>query len=230
MDASVKPPVDWQRVQTVLLDMDGTLLDLHFDNHFWQDFVPARWGEARGMDAAQAKKVLYPRFRAAEGTLNWYCLEHWSRELGLDILALKNEMAHLIRVLPHVREFLHGLRQQHKRVVLVTNAHGDALSLKMQQTGLQDYFDALISAHALGIPKEGEGFWDAVQTLESFTPRQAVFFDDSLPVLQAARAYGIAQVVAMRRPDSRFPAREFSWHPAIESFQEIMGESWKLEA
>ena len=24
----------WDEIDTVLLDMDGTLLDLHFDNHF----------------------------------------------------------------------------------------------------------------------------------------------------------------------------------------------------
>lgn len=222
MDASVKPPVDWQRVQTVLLDMDGTLLDLHFDNHFWQDFVPARWGEARGMSAEQAKQVLYPRFQAAEGTLNWYCLDHWTRELKLDILALKNELAHLIRVLPHVQDFLQRMRRQDKRVVLVTNAHGDALSLKMQHTELQEYFDTLISAHELGIPKEGAGFWEAVQQVEPFDSRQTVFFDDSLPVLRAARSYGIAQVVAMRRPDLRFPARVFDWSPAIETFRDVM--------
>ncbi len=222
MDASVKPPVDWQRVQTVLLDMDGTLLDLHFDNHFWQDFVPARWGAARGMSLEQAKQVLYPRFRAAEGTLDWYCLDHWTRELEIDILALKNELSHLIRVLPHVQGFLERLRAQGKRVVLVTNAHGDALSLKMQHTELHTYFDTLISAHELGIPKEGAGFWEAVQAIEPFPVPQAAFFDDSLPVLQAARDYGIGQVVAMRRPDSRFPARNFNWMPAIETFQDVM--------
>ena len=24
-------------VDTILLDMDGTLLDLHYDNHFWME-------------------------------------------------------------------------------------------------------------------------------------------------------------------------------------------------
>ena len=32
---------DWSRIDHVLLDLDGTLLDLDFDNHFWQTLVPA---------------------------------------------------------------------------------------------------------------------------------------------------------------------------------------------
>ena len=32
--------IAWQEVDTVLLDMDGTRLDLAFDNYFWQTLVP----------------------------------------------------------------------------------------------------------------------------------------------------------------------------------------------
>ena len=31
--------IAWREVDTVLLDMDGTLLDLAFDNYFWQTFL-----------------------------------------------------------------------------------------------------------------------------------------------------------------------------------------------
>lgn len=214
--------LDWSRVQTVFLDMDGTLLDLHFDNHFWQEHVPLRWGERRGLDAAAAKAELYPRFKAAEGTLDWYCLDYWTRELALDIVALKQELAHMIRVLPHVHDFLGYVRGLGKRVVLVTNAHGNALELKMVHAELDEYFDRMISSHSLGVPKEGAGFWDAVYRLAPFDRESAVLFDDSLPVLTAARNYGIGQVIAMRRPDTRFPARELDWQPAIETFREVM--------
>ena len=32
-------PLAWRDIDTVLLDMDGTLLDLHYDNHFWLEPV-----------------------------------------------------------------------------------------------------------------------------------------------------------------------------------------------
>jgi 5'-nucleotidase len=32
--------LDWNNIDTVLLDMDGTLLDLAFDSQFWLQDVP----------------------------------------------------------------------------------------------------------------------------------------------------------------------------------------------
>ena len=33
--------LNWSKIDTVLLDMDGTLLDLHYDSHFWLNVIPA---------------------------------------------------------------------------------------------------------------------------------------------------------------------------------------------
>ena len=38
----------WSGIDTILLDMDGTLLDLHYDNHFWQVYVPEKFAEKPG--------------------------------------------------------------------------------------------------------------------------------------------------------------------------------------
>jgi len=123
--------IDWQRIDTVFLDMDGTLLDLHFDNHFWLEHVPERYAQARGLAPEVAKAQLLARYRDIEGTLEWYCVDHWSRELGLDIALLKQEVEHLIAVHPHVLDFLEALERRGKRRVLVTNAHQKALALKL---------------------------------------------------------------------------------------------------
>ncbi|HEX6551103.1 MAG TPA: GMP/IMP nucleotidase [Gammaproteobacteria bacterium] len=222
MPATAQLIPDWSRIRTVLLDMDGTLLDLHFDNHFWLEHVPLRYGEKHGLQREEALAELMPRFRSAEGTLQWYCLDHWSRELDLDIVALKREVAHLIRVLPQVEMFLQSLRDAGKRLVLVTNAHSDALSLKMEHTRLDDYFDQIVSSHSFGSPKETPAFWRALQEVEPFEPDATLFADDSLPVLRAARDYGIRHVVAMRQPDSPRPAREISEFPSVHSLAELL--------
>ncbi|MFM1891341.1 MAG: hypothetical protein RLZ44_418 [Pseudomonadota bacterium] len=214
--------LDWSQIDTVLLDMDGTLLDLHFDNHFWLEHVPRRYAEARGLSPEAAKQQLLTRYRDIEGTLNWYCVDHWSRELGLDIALLKQEVDHLIQVHPHVPEFLEALAAAGKRRVLVTNAHQKALALKMDRTQLAGHFDRIVCAHDIGLPKEHAGFWPRLHAIMPFDPAAALFIDDSLSVLRAAAGYGIGQLVAIRSPDSRQPAREVSEFPAVTDFSLLL--------
>lgn len=214
--------IDWNTIDTVLLDMDGTLLDLHYDNHFWLEHVPRRYAERRALPLTQARAELAARYRAVEGTLDWYCVDYWSEQLGLDIPLLKQEVEHLIAVHPHVVDFLGALRARGKRLWLVTNAHGKAMALKFRHTRLGEHFDVVVCAHDLGFPKEHAGFWERLQGAHPFERRSAVLIDDSLPVLRAARIYGIGQTFAVRRPDSRRPEKDHEEFPAIQSFREIM--------
>ena len=213
--------LDWTRIDTVLLDMDGTLLDLHFDSHFWMHHVPSRYGQPRGLDRDQAWLELVPRLDAVAGTLDWYCLDYWSRELGLDILALKHEVAHLICYRDGAREFLQGLRERGIPALLVTNAHRDSLSLKLARTGLDRFLDATVCSHDLGHPKERQEFWQRLRADHPFDPARTLFVDDSLPVLRAARDYGIAHLLAVADPDSRAPRRDTGEFPALADFADI---------
>ncbi len=214
--------VNWKDVCTVLLDMDGTLLDLHYDNHFWQVHVPQRFAEKNRLTIDEAKDELFPRFRRAEGTLDWYCVDYWSRELDLDIPLLKREVAHLIAIRPHVVDFLDAVRRPERRVVLVTNAHNKSLTLKLDRTELSGKFDAIVCSHELGMPKEHDRFWGRLQETQPFDRGRTLLVDDSLPVLRSARNYGIAQLFAVANPDSRGPDKEVGDFPAIRSFLEIM--------
>ena len=213
---------DWNRIDTVLLDMDGTLLDLHFDNHFWLDYVPQRYAAARGITEAEARKELLARYQDIQGTLNWYCVDHWTRELGLDIALLKEEVDHLISVHPYVTEFLDLLQRNRKRRVLVTNAHQKSLELKMRRTRLRDRLDHVVCAHDLGLPKEHAGFWPRLQHEEAFDPARTLFVDDSLAVLRSAQRYGIAHLLAIRLPDTRQAERQVDEFPAVRGFESLL--------
>lgn len=202
--------------------MDGTLLDLNFDNHFWQQHVPLRYAEARGLHREAAREELMARYHACAGSLDWYSVDFWETELELDIMRLKQEVAHLIAVHPYVIDFLVALRAAGKRTVLVTNAHHKSLTLKMGRTGLGGYFDDLITAHEIGLPKEDRGFWERLRERENFAPATTLLVDDSLPVLDSARAYGIARLIAVKRPDTRQPPKDTGAYAAIESFDELM--------
>ncbi len=214
--------IAWNRLDTLLLDLDGTLLDLHYDNHFWLEHVPRRYAEVHGLAPEAAREEVLARYQRAEGTLNWYCVDYWSRELRLDIPQLKEEVNHLIAVHPHVLDFLEAVKAMNKRIVLVTNAHGKTLAIKFQRTALRDHFDAVVCSHDLGLPKEHADFWDKMQMIQPFKKESALLIDDSLPVLRAARAHGVGQLLAVYKPDSKLPEKDVGEFEAIRSFREIM--------
>lgn len=216
--------IDWSRIDNVFLDMDGTLLDLHFDNHFWLEHVPRRYAEARGLDLGEARAELLGRYRDLEGTLEWYCVDHWSRALGLDIALLKEEVEHLIAVHPHVTRFLEALAAGGKARVLVTNAHQKALALKMRRTRLAGHFERILCAHDIGLPKEDAGFWHRVHAIQPFNPKRTLFVDDSPSVLRTARDYGFGKVIAILEPDSQAPRRSLNEFTAIANFAELLPE------
>ncbi len=213
--------IDWQAIQQVLLDMDGTLLDLHFDNYFWQVHVPLRYAEKQQLPLAIAKTEFVAICKRIEGTLDWYCLDYWTETLGLDIPLLKEEVAHLIAEHPHMIEFLSALRDSGRRLLLVTNAHQKSLALKMRRTRLGGYFDAIVSAHTLGLPKENPAFWALLQEHQAFDPASTLLIDDSLPVLRSAQQYGIAHLLAVRCPDSQQPPRSSDEFRFLEDFAQL---------
>lgn len=214
--------LDWSKIETVLLDMDGTLLDLNFDNHFWQEFVPQRFADLHRLSLAEAKQQLRPRFKAMEGRLEWYCLDYWSAELELNIAGLKQELAGLIAVHPHVIEFLDAVRASDRHLLLVTNAHRDSLSLKMEKTCLHQFFDAIISSHDYGMAKEQPGFWQKLQDEHLFDKPSTALVDDSLAVLRSARQFGIEHLVSISKPDSKAPSRTITEFPAVTDFRALM--------
>lgn len=214
--------IDWRNIETVFLDMDGTLLDLNFDNQFWQEHVPLRYGEKHGLDTEKAKQEIFPRFKQAEGTMEWYCLDYWSQELDLDIVELKREIDHLIALHPYVIDFLDAVRRSKRRLVLVTNAHIKSLDLKMQKTQLQGHFDCLICSHDFGLPKEEVQFWQRLQQKEPFDPNKTLLVDDSLPVLRSAKLYGFAHLLSVHQPDTQRPPKDVEEFAAITSFKDIM--------
>jgi putative hydrolase of the HAD superfamily len=211
------PIPDWSRIDVVCLDMDGTVLDLHFDNLFWLDVLPRRWGEARGLDYDAAMAELKPRFDAKRGTLDWYCVDHWSDELGLDIPALKQELRAEIRYLDGAAEFLDLLRGTGKRLLLTTNAHPISLGVKDAHTRLSRHFDELVSSHEFGCPKESPEFWRRLHRSHDVDVRRTLFVDDSAAVLHAALAAGVAWIYQVLQPDSTRPP-----HAALEDVPGIL--------
>ena len=227
MDAPLQVPatrVDWTQIDTVLLDMDGTLLDLSFDNWFWQSHVPHAYARLHGLSPTEAQEQLRPRFAAAQGTLDWYCIDYWSGQLGLDVRALKHEVRDRVDWLPGAAQFLGYLARSGKRRILVTNAHPQTLAIKDARVSLARWLDELHSTHSYGLPKESKGFWPRLAARVPFDPQRTLFIDDSLPVLLAAREFGIRWLRAIRRPDQSQPARDTGEFAGVDSIAELIDE------
>ena len=197
--------LNWGSIDTVLLDMDGTLLDLHFDDFFWLTHVPQKLAEREGISFDAAKQYVVEECDKVAGTLAWYCLDIWAEKLDMDLVSAKREIEHLISLRPDAIEFIDRVKAAGKTVVLVTNAHPDSLSLKLEHTKLDQHIDTLISTHEFGVTKESQLLWQKLQTRLGFNKERVLFVDDSLTILRAAKTYGIGQLLAVTNPSSQRP-------------------------
>lgn len=214
--------LNWTQIDTVLLDMDGTLLDLHFDNHFWLEYLPRRFAEHHQLSPAQAAEQLKAAFSAVAGTIDWYCLDYWQEQLQLPIMQMKREVQHLIRMRDDVPEFLDALRASGRQIILVTNAHPNSLALKLERTELSNYCDELISTHQFGVSKESVRLWQHLHAKLQFTPARTLFIDDSPRILATAAQFGIAHCCCVNNPDSQLPPQQVTEFPGFSHYQELM--------
>jgi len=213
--------LDWTQIDTVFLDMDGVLLDLHFDNYFWLDHLPKRYAELQGRDPVQTRADLHQRFLEIRGTLNWYCLEYWQQQLQVDIVALKREVSDRIKLRSGVDEFITQLRERNVHIALVSNAHRWSIDLKVEAVLPAQYFDAIHSSHDFGFPKEEQNFWRAFQNAYSFDSGSTLFIDDNEQVLESAKNFGIAHLRSIRSPDSQREPQSPGRFLQLNSFGEV---------
>jgi putative hydrolase of the HAD superfamily len=157
-----------------------------------------------------------------QGQLDWYCLDHWSERLGLDILAIHRSVNDRIRFLPRARQFLEAVSKTNTRLLLVTNSHPDTLALKSEITGVSDFFDEIYSAHDFGYAKEDQSFWQALSEAENFDPGRTLFVDDTVSVLNSAATYGVGMLIRVTRPDSTIPPRDDPSFAGVESVAELL--------
>ncbi len=205
-----------------MLDMDGTVLDLAYDNYMWMHHVPEKYAAANGLKPDAAREQLYAKFNALRGQLKWYCLDHWSDHLGLDIAQLHRDENHRIDYLPGAEDFLKTVRRQDIRVLLVTNSHADTLQIKDEVTGITDYFDDIYTSHALGHAKESQEFGRAMAEKEDFDPTTTLYVDDTTRVLRSAAGFGIGMLLEVTHPDTTADVRESGEYVGVTGVRELL--------
>lgn len=220
--SQIHPDFSWSEIDTILLDMDGTLLDKYFDDHFWEEYVPKQFAEANNLSEEEAHKVLMQRYQKVESTLQWCDLDYWSEQLGLDIPLLKCKVDHLIQVHPYVVDFLDYAKSIKKNICLVTNAHSKTLAIKMAKTALGSHFDRIVCAEEIGYAKEQPEFWENLEQHLQYDKKRTLLADDTAKVLHSARQYGMGFLVFVARPSSRIPVKHSPEYPSITYFNELI--------
>ena len=209
--------IDWRSIDDVLLDMDGTLLDLHYDATFWLNNVHSIVANLTGEPEHVIQERFHRDLKKHEGTLAWYCTDYWADFFGIDLIEAKQQLAHLIRFRPHAEQFLNVLNSLPLRTLIATNAHPDVIQLKLNVVPLEDMVDGIVSSHQYGVAKEHPDFWRALFDEYAINPDRALFMDDSSKVLDAADRAGVREVVEIRHPNLSEPPRS-TWKQGIDDF------------
>ncbi|HKY72170.1 MAG TPA: HAD family hydrolase [Nitrospira sp.] len=197
--------LEWDRIADVLLDMDGTLLDRHFDNFFFEEELPRRYAAMHRLSFETSRERLMAMYRSVEGELAWTDLDYWSARVGIDVVAMHRELQHMIGFLPGAEHFLKAVRARGKRIIVVTNAHHTGVAVKSAKTGLDGYVDRIVDAFEVGYLKMRPEYWPACRKLVGFDPRHSLYVDDDESCLTAAKAYGIAEVIHSAKSSSQLP-------------------------
>jgi putative hydrolase of the HAD superfamily len=214
--------IDWREIDDVLLDMDGTLLDRHFDNVLFEEELPRRYAARHRMPFEEARDRLMAMYRSVEGQLAWTDLHYWTERLGIDVVAVHEELAHLIGFLPGAEEFLHSVRRMGKRVTIVTNAHASGVAVKSAKTGLARHVDRIIEAFEVGYLKMRPEYWPACQRVLKFNPARSFYMDDDEACLVAAHQFGIAHVIHSAKSSSQLPPMPTSRFVSLTGFAPLL--------
>lgn len=213
---------DWESIDTILLDMDGTLLDLAFDNNFWKIEVPIFYADSQGISLKQSHEFLSQCYDEFSGTLDWYCTDFWTQKLGLDIIGHKIKLSDQIALRPGTKEFLERVSASDKQVVLVTNAHPDTLRVKLEKIDIKHYFDALYSSHEFKQPKESPLFWSQLELKLNSSLSRCMFIDDTESVLIRAKQSGVKLVIMVEQPDMSQPPKKELRFPSVNKLIELI--------
>ncbi|MBU1566489.1 MAG: GMP/IMP nucleotidase [Proteobacteria bacterium] len=217
-----RPNFIWADIETVFLDMDGTLLDKYFDDYFWEQYVPENYAKKHNLTHSEAHQHLLGTYKSVENTLQWTDLDYWSERLGLDIAQLKKEISHLVNIHPDVVDFLAYMENLGKKVYMVTNAHPKALQVKMDRVNIANWFQRLICSQEVGAAKEQPTFWHKLHDLLPYDKETTLFADDTEKVLHSAAGYGIQHLIHVAKPSSRLDPKHSLSFPSILSFRELM--------
>ncbi|WP_032093221.1 GMP/IMP nucleotidase [Necropsobacter rosorum] len=214
--------INWSQIQTVILDLDGTLIDLYFDHHFWCDTVPQAYAAKHGLSPAQSRTLLQRHYAEMEQRLEWFSIDFWAQKLDLPLRELLRKQGALTKVRSDVHPFLQALKRMNKQLILLTDSHPFSLQVKLNHCDLAPHFDLCLSSHQFNAPKTQPLLWTNLQAAHYFDPHKTLFIDDTETVLDRAGDFGIAYTVGVENPDSSMADKTFARHFSVKDYRTLL--------
>ena len=211
----------WEEIDTILLDMDGTILDLNYDNHVWNQALPSAYAEKHSINEEAARSKLIGHMQEIHGTIDFYSFPYWAQYTGLDITALHRRFTELIQFRPGAKAFLNWAKAKKKKTIIATNAHPESIQIKNEISALSSHVNGITSSHQYECPKETPEFWERLQIEHQFDKAKTIFIDDNAPVLDSSKNYGLAYNLIVAKPDSRKPLKPNLSYPSFDHYEEI---------
>ena len=214
--------LNWNEIDDVLLDMDGTLLDRHFDNFFFEEELPRRYATLNGLQLEESRDTLMAMYRSVEGELDWTNLHYWTQRVGIDVVAMTKELDHMIGFFFGAEEFLQHLRLLGKRVTIVTNAHESGVAIKVAKTGLDQHVNRIVNACEVGYLKMRPEYWPNCPRLLGFDPTRSLYMDDDESCLIAAKRFGVAHLIHSAKSSSQLPPAPLDQFVSVTGFSPLL--------
>ena len=159
-------------LKPIMFDMDGTPLDLAFDDYIWNQCLPEHYAQFHGYSLEKSHQYLQQLYLDHKHTLSWYSSAFWSLQTGINTLKMQQNHESKICLRAGSLELLEQLKAAGHVCWLVTNADCKSLELKLENIPLRPHFDLIISSEQIGYPKETLAFWKYLQQQHSFNPNR----------------------------------------------------------
>jgi putative hydrolase of the HAD superfamily len=163
-------------LRVISFDVDGTLVDLRFNELIWNEGIPLLYAEKMGIGLEEARKHVKQEYdRVGENRLEWYDIRYWFRYFGLEGWRelLKS---YEVTIYPEVPWVLNTLTKKYD-LIAATNLTREFLDMEMKD--LRNFFKHVFSSTSdFKQVKKTIGFYSKICDILQIKPQEMVHVGD----------------------------------------------------